>query len=153
MAPTTSTTPAGRQSRRRQNALRVWAAAALSVLVPAALIAGPAASAETVPARHAVSTTATLHAAYQARAGLTVDGILAPATIKAFQRALLVPADGILGPATVKALQRSFGLRADGVLGPATIKYLQRYLFVPADGILGPATVKALQRRLNRGTF
>lgn len=104
-----STTPAGKQSGPR-----AWALAALALLLPAALVAGPTVAGP-VPARHAVSIRAALHTGpahnYRVRAlaDIAVDGVWGPATTRALQWALWFNRpDGILGPATIKALQRTW---------------------------------------------
>lgn len=91
---------------------------------------------------------------------LSVDGVLGPKTIRAWQAALKTTATGKMDAATVRALQRylnSHGakLTVDGVFGPNTKKATQRRLAKlgwyggKVDGIFGPISTKALQRALN----
>lgn len=82
---------------------------------------------------------------------LTVDGQMGPATVALLQSRLGVTADGEWGPATTTALQKVLGVTADGELGPKTYSRLQEVVGAPVDGQMGPATITALQRWLNAG--
>ena len=88
--------------------------------------------------------------AFQRSRGLTVDGVVGPAT----WRALLVTVRrGSTGDA-VRAVQDQFqfrnqsgdpsrGLRVDGIFGPATqrtVRDFQSAVGLPADGVVGPRT-------------
>ena len=48
--------------------------------------------------------------------------------VKAVQRVLGVTVDGLIGPATIKAMQRRLGVTVDGILGVETAKALQQCL-------------------------
>lgn len=48
--------------------------------------------------------------------------------VKAVQRRLGVTVDGLLGPATIRAIQRRLGVAVDGILGRETAKALQQRL-------------------------
>src|SRR5215207_6211801 len=98
---------------------------------------------------------------FQQERGLTVDGIVGPATYRALDEARYRLGDRLLSyvvsnPLTgddVLLLQRrlmelGFNVgRVDGVFGPLTLDALrefQRNVGLPADGTCGPATFKAL---------
>jgi len=97
-------------------------------------------------------------------AGLVVDGIMGPATWRAWQTVLKAEfgyggrIDGIPGPATGMAIQRSvraYGYKGfiNGNLGPFTRRAVQRRLNTPDDGVWGRITITALQKALNAGTY
>lgn len=105
---------------------------------------------------------------------LDEDGILGPATIRAWQRRMGTPQDGFITQPPghsdlVRAVQVYLnrvaraglsvdgqGINQDGHSVFHTTRALQRYLGTRADGVLSlprSAAVRALQRRLNASTF
>jgi peptidoglycan hydrolase-like protein with peptidoglycan-binding domain len=86
---------------------------------------------------------------FQRRHGMTVDGIVGPATWAALKRARGTSSrSGRSGStASVHGLQRALGISADGVFGPGTlraVKRFQRRRGLTPDGVVGPATWSAL---------
>lgn len=150
----------------------VLLAIAAVLLVPgSALAASPRVAALQVALRH--------HGVYSG----TVDGLSGPATaaaVRRFQARRGLSADGVAGPRTrrafgalgrhpigsrplrsghrgwdVAALQFALGVKGfpcgpvDGGLGARTVaavRRLQRYAGLPADGVAGPATLAVLRR-------
>lgn len=100
---------------------------------------------------------------FQQQRGLTVDGVVGPATYRRLDEArwrlgdrVLAhrPGDLLVGDDVVSLQRRlrdlGFGVgRVDGYFGPDThggLVELQRNLGLPSDGTCGPATLKALAR-------
>ena len=101
--------------------------------------------------------------AFQQQRGITVDGIVGPATRQALEEArwrlgdrvlLHRPGDLLAGDDVVMLQRRLLGLgfkvgRVDGRFGADTdhaVRDFQRNVGIPADGTCGPATLKALGR-------
>ena len=92
--------------------------------------------------------------AFQTRLGLTVDGLVGPAT---WQALIVVVRQGSTGEA-VRAVQGEFryrdvatnltsGVVVDGIFGPATegiVRGFQHGVDITVDGIVGPVTWRAL---------
>ncbi|HEY4278181.1 MAG TPA: peptidoglycan-binding protein [Conexibacter sp.] len=121
--------------------------------------------------------------AVQHELGVPADGIFGPqslSALKRFQRAHGLTVDGIVGPATwsaltsgggsssahsssdsnngggVEALQRALGISADGDFGPATESAVKRWQSahgLTADGVVGPATRAAIGLTANGPTL
>jgi peptidoglycan hydrolase-like protein with peptidoglycan-binding domain len=86
---------------------------------------------------------------FQRRHGMTVDGIVGPATWAALKRARGTSSrSGRSGStASVHGLQRALGISADGVFGPGTLRAVKRFQRghgLTPDGVVGPATWSAL---------
>lgn len=60
--------------------------------------------------------------------GLTLDGVLGKATIKAIQKKVGCKADGVWGTDTTKAIQRFVGAKVDGEKGKETFSKWQTWL-------------------------
>lgn len=78
---------------------------------------------------------------------LKIDGAFGPKTeaaVKAWQRALGVTVDGVVGPATVKADLRRIGLFKRGSTG-SLVRFIQYVVGVERDGVYGPLTEKAVK--------
>ena len=90
----------------------------------------------------------------QKRLGVTADGVVGPATIKALQAYLGTPADGkITGqPASVRKYLPAFSTKylVTGKGGSRAVRALQAYVGAPVDGKWGPATNKRLATLLNK---
>jgi N-acetylmuramoyl-L-alanine amidase len=101
--------------------------------------------------------------AFQQQRGLTVDGVVGPATYRVLDEArwrlgdrLLthVPGSLLSGDDVITLQQRLLDLgfkvgRVDGMYGPRTeqgVRDFQRNIGIPPDGTCGPATLKALTR-------
>lgn len=101
--------------------------------------------------------------AFQQQRGLTVDGVVGPATYRVLDEARWrlgdrvlthVPGNVLCGDDVVSLQQRLLELgfkvgRVDGRFGHRTeqgVREFQRNVGIPPDGTCGPATLKALQR-------
>ena len=85
---------------------------------------------------------------------LSIDGSFGYKSIYMLQVALGITADGILGKATVRALQKAAGASPiDGAWGPATSRKVQRMIGAVQDGQFGPASVRKLQEWTNKKVF
>jgi len=84
---------------------------------------------------------------------IAIDGEFEYQSIYNLQVALGITTDGILGKATVKALQKKAGASMDGAWGRGTSKAVQRMVGTKVDGDFGPASVKALQVWINKVNF
>lgn len=89
------------------------------------------------------------------KAGLKVDGLLGPKTIKALQAYLGTTQDGVISDPSrmVMKLQALLKVKIDGDMGLVTIKALQKRMGTPQDGVISEPSmcIKELQRRLNAG--
>lgn len=82
---------------------------------------------------------------------LAIDGKFGYSSIANLQKALGITVDGILGKATVRALQKKAGMKTqDGHWGKATSKKVQKMVGAKQDGVFGPLSVKALQKWINK---
>ena len=92
---------------------------------------------------------------YQARRGLTQDGVAGTDTITDLQNLTGAPIvdgwyDGQRDDLMADYWPNLTAYRGGGTASPG-VRALQRFLGVEADGILGPDTAKAFQRALNEG--
>ena len=104
---------------------------------------------KTRPAKYVLGVFRPLYNPTCSKAKLVVDGDFGYQSIYMLQCALGITPNGILNKATVKALQKKIGVAQDGAIGRKSALALQKFLKVKQDGAIGKDTTVALQKWIN----